>query len=387
MLQYDGQGRVKTHIKSNNDLLNPDSIPLTFKDIIDPRPITITYSFDYDAQDRLVYFRRNQLQAGVDTLQQDEEWKFDLQGTWVEHNFWTIQYGDTSIKNLSVRRIVYRDSAHRVVKIDKLTYSFADKKLVLSESARFGYHLGILDTITTYAVSSGQETFSGKKYAIVYDRYDPIHIDSLLFKSYTEMDATGGITTKTFGYDSLQRMVASLTLSNLGDTVSRSSWVFAPYHTTEMIDDQTTETYFDVTGYERYDEEFSGGSSLGVPANMNTREVVNGEIQHALLEVWDPVTLFYRKDTEYVFGYDAITGIQEDVLENNGFQAYPNPTSGQLFLKNWDKVVQLELISMEGIVTPLPLQAVLQLNVSNGLYLIRASFLDGHSSQTKIDIR
>ena len=111
-------------------------------------------------------------------------------------------------------------------------------------------------------------------------------------------------------------------------------------------------------------------------------------MKHALLEIWDPVTRFYRKDTEYLFYYDEITSTNGgEALAGNGFQAYPNPNTGQLFLKNWDKLMRLNLISVDGLAISLPIQPVLELNVPQGLYMLHARFADGSSMQTKLVIR
>ncbi len=376
-LQYDPEGRIKTHIKTNQGLVNPDSIPPTFQDIIDPRAITITYSFDYDRQNRLVYFRRHQFQEEVGSLQQDEEWNYDAYGMLIAHNFWTIEEGDTTLKNPSTRRTVYRDSTGKVLKIEKYSYSFDDKGLIESEVSEFDYTGKMLDTITFYQVTNGQKIFHDRKYAFSFEKYDPTHPDSMLFASFLETDADNSMSVHTFQYDSTQRMIESLALSESGDTLDHSTWTFAPFEKSEDMNGHVTNTYFDETGYETYEEEFEGGSSLGVPADKNTRLLENGRIQYALLEIWDPVTLFYRKDTEYLFYYDAVTGINPGFLNAPTFEAYPTPTTGELFLKNGEQIVSLELVSIEGHIVSLSPQPLLHLNVPRGLYRLRALFQDG----------
>ena len=385
-LQYDAQGKVKSHVKTNKDLLHPDSIPLTFKDIIDPRAVTIAYSFEYDNHNRLIYFRKKQSQDEVGSFQQDEEWKYDQQGMLVAHLFTTIENGDTVLKNPSSRRTIYRDGTNKVLKIEKFTYFFANKGLVLNEVTEFGYRSRILDTITSYRILDGEKTLVSKKYAILFNKYVPLNTDSLLFESYLE-DIFDRITKHTFRYDDAQRMTESITQSDNGDTLSYSTWTFEALKTTENTDDHITETFFDETGYERYEEEFEGGYSLATPADLNTRKLEDGKMKHALLEIWDPVTRFYRKDTEYFFYYDQTTGTETEMSAKNEFQVYPNPSFGTLFLKNWNELTRLDLISVDGLTFSLPIQPVLQLNVPKGLYLLQALFADGSSKQTKIVIK
>lgn len=386
-LQYDSEGRIKTHVKTNKDFVHPDSIPLTFKDIIDPRAVTISYSFDYDAQNRLVYFRKNQSQDEVGIFQQDEEWKYDQQGMLVAHYFSTIENGDTVLKNPSSRRIVYRDNSNKILKIEKLAFSFADKGLILNEISEFGYRSGILDTITSYRIQNGQKTLASKKYEISFKKYTPLNTDSLLFNSYFEIDASDVITKHIFRYDDEQRMTESITQSADGDTLFYSKWIFETLKIIENTDGIRTETYYDETGYKKYEEQFQGEYSLATPADMNTRRLENGDIKYALLEIWDPVTRFYRKDTEYIFFYDQTTGTDMELLAKNEFQAYPNPNAGTLFLKNWDKLMRLNLISVDGLAFSLPIQPVQELNVSKGLYLLQATFADGSSKQMKIVVK
>lgn len=387
-LQYDAEGRIKTHIKTNKDLLHPDSIPLTFKDIIDPRAVTISYSFDYDTKNRLVYFRRNQSQDEVGSFQQDEEWKYDQYGMLVAHHFWTIENGDTVLKNPSSRLTVYRDNSNNILKIEKFVYSFSAKGLVLNEITEFGYLAGILDTVTSYRVVNGQITLVSKKHEISFKKYTPLNTDSLLLDSYFEIDASNIITKHIFRYDNAQRMTEYVTQSETGDTLSRSNWIFEAFKTTEKSDGIRTETYYDETGYTKYAEQFQGEYSLAVPADMNTRRLEEGKMKHALLEIWDPVTRFYRKDTEYLFYYDEIIATNRgEELAINEFQVYPNPSTGTLFLKNWNELTQMNLISVDGLAYFLPIQPVLQLNVPKGLYLLHALFVDGSSGQTKLVIR
>jgi hypothetical protein len=385
-IQYDSDGRIKNHFKTNKDLLNPDSIPLTFKDIIDPRPVMINYSFDYDLQNRLVYFRKTQSQIEVGSFQQDEEWKYDQYGMLIEHNFWNIENGDTVIKNPSFRRVVYRDKLNQILKIEKFTYSFANKGLILDEILEFGYRFEIQDTITLFRMINGQKTLINKKYDISFYKYSPLNSDSTLFNSFFELDAMNIITKHTFSYDTSERIIESIIQSG-DDTLSYSKWLFEDLKSTENTDGHITETYFDQTGYVKYEEEFEGGFSLAVPADKNTRQLVNGEMKHALLEIWDPVTRFYRKDTEYIYFYNQPTKDDREMLTKDEFQVYPNPTNGQLILKNWNELINLNLTSVDGLAFSLPIQPQQQLNLPKGLYMLHALFADGSSNHTKIVVR
>jgi hypothetical protein len=258
----------------------------------------------------------------------------------------------------------------------------------MNEIIEFGYRSEILDAIASYRMLNGQKTLVSKKYAISFRKHTPLNTDSLLFDSYLEMDASDVITKHIFRYDDVQRMTESVTQSETGDTLSRSTWAFEAFKTTETTDRIRTETYFDETSYVRYEEEFDGEYSLAVPADLNTRRLENGRIQHAMLEIWDPVTRFYRKDTEYVFYDNQVTSInREEELVKNEFQVYPNPSAGQVFLKNWNDITQLNLISVDGLVYSFPIQPVLLLDVPKGLYVLHAQLVDGSSKQTKMEVR
>jgi hypothetical protein len=384
-MEYDSYGRIKTHIKSNSGLLNLDSIPLPFHTIIDLRPVTITYSFSYDTHNRLIYFVRNQYQEEVGVYQQDEEWEYDDKGMLMEHNFWEITSTDTILKNPSTQRTVYRDSAGKVLKIEKQNYSFSNKGLALNESTEFSYRSNLLDTIFIYGENSGTRTLKEKRYNILFQNYDPLNTDSILYHSYTSMDQLGQITGYSFSYDTLERKLRSATTDISNDTLTKSEWVYEPFKTTERRDDYySMETYYDETGYERYREEFDNGYSLAVPADLNTRTIENGRIKNALLEIWDPVTLFYRKDTEYTFDYNKVAGIGIRPKPLREIRVYPNPSAGTIYLENTEDIVRLELISSEGKSTILPVSPILTLNVPTGLYILCTYFRNDSSQRTKI---
>lgn len=383
-IEYDAQGRVQKHVKSNVGLLDLDNIPEPFHGIIDTRPVTITYSFRYDSQNRLSRFSLHNFQEQVATFQRDEEWKYDAQGMEVEHNFWDVSTTDTLLKNPSSKRVIYRDASNRVQRIEKYTFSFADKALVMSGITENKYGPVDLDTVTTYRINEGSEILVEKKYNLSFKKYDPLNTDSLSYTSYTAIDNWGEVTQHTFVYDGLNRKVESLTTTLLQDTVTITDWLYEPLKITETTDRHTVETHYDETGYERYHEEFEDGYSLRMPEDMNTRETEDGEIKRAILEIWDPVARFYRKDTEYTFYHTISTGIEGSTLALKANNIYPNPSTGTLYLENARDMMGVELISSEGTSVPLSVNAVLELEVPKGLYLLSATFRDGSIQRTKI---
>lgn len=385
-MTYDDQGRIKTHVKSNAGLLDLDNIPLPFHTILDLRPVTITYSFKYDGENRLVYFTRNQFQEEVGTYQQDEEWKYDAHGMLTEHNFWEVGISDTILKNPSFRRTIFRDGSNQVHKIEKAAYSFSAKDLVVSEITGFTYRSGFIDTIFTYRVSNGIQSLVDKKYNITFRRYDPLNTDSVLFDAYSRADQTGQVTLHMITYDRDNRKIRSVTTTTAQDTIALTEWTYDLFRTVEETDGYyTLETYHDETGYETYREEFQNGSSLAKPSEYNTRLVEDGKIKHALLEIWDPVTLFYRKDTEYIFEYDVVSGLTNSP-EPKICRVFPNPSRGILHIENTEGITRLELISADGKSVMLPVANVLTPDVPKGIYILCASYQDSFTYRTKIVI-
>ena len=384
-MEYDSYGRITKHIKSNKDLLNPDSIPLTFRDIIDLRAITITYSFKYDHKNRLSRFSRHQYQEEVGIYQQDEEWKYDNYDMLIEHNFWEIRGADTVLKNPSYNRIVFRDAFERVKKIEKYTYSFADKSLQLSEITEFSYKQDV-DTIVFYRFFNGAKFLIEKRFQFTFLKYDPLNTDAVIYASYTSADGDGQVAKHSLLYDGLNRMTSWLSTTVGNDTLTKTEWLYEPFKTTENTHSYSLEVYFDETGYEKYREEFEGGSSLAVPSEKNTRDVRNGEIKNALLEVWDPVTYFYRKDTEYIYKYDRLTGIDPSSELQREIKVYPNPSAGTFYIDKLYGIQKLELVSSDGKSTLLPIASTLTLNAPRGIYILCAFFEDASVQRTKIII-
>jgi len=374
-MAYDPQGRIKTHVKTNVGLL--DSIPLTFQDIIDLRPITITNSFDYDLQDRLAHFVRQRYQEEVGTFQQDEIWKYDDFGMLAQHLFLEVNGTDTLVKNPSMKRVIYRDAFQKVLKIEKYAYSFTDKGLVLTESASFGYAGGVIDTISIFQISNEGQSLKEKRYGLAFYLYNDRNTDSLLLVSYTSKDAAGGLTQHGMAYDNSGRILHHQINDSTGANITQTNWKYDTLKITESTDGHyRLEVYTDETGYERYREEFENDHSLAVPADLNTRTLKNGRIEHALLEIWDPVTLFYRKDTEYFYSYDDVTALPPTYSSTKRIQVYPNPSTGTIHLPDISDIERLELVSAEGRTEALPLALTLELDVPKGIYLLRMAMKD-----------
>lgn len=382
-MSYDPQGRIKTHVKTNVGLL--DSIPLTFQGIIDTRPMTITYSFEYNERGQYTHFVRHQFQEEVGTFQQDEIRQYDSYGMLTRQLFQEVNGTDTVVKNPSTKRIIYRDASHKVTHIEKYTFSFADKGLILSEITSFGYLTDKIDTISVFQIGSSGPTLKGKKYGLMFQSYHDLNTDSLLFLSYSMADVVGDVTKHAFSYDTANRMLHHAILDSTGAFIAQSNWSYEPFKTTESTSGRyRLEVYTDETGYERYREEFQNDYSLAVPADMNTRTVENGRIQHALSEVWDPVTLFYRKDTEYFYSYGDMTGLLTRPALNNRLSVYPNPSSGTIHLPESVDIERLEICSVEGKVSTLTPNVTIQLDLPKGIYLLNAWRKDGSYQSMKL---
>lgn len=389
VIEYDALGRVKTHAKSNVGLVDPEDIPPTFAGIIDPRPVTITYLFTYYGnENRLTRFTRHQYQKDVGTLQQDEEWIYDDFGMLTEHNFWEVQLNDTVLKNPSSRRAVYRDPSGKVEKIEKYTYSYLDGDLIVSELTLFSYDSGLIDSVATYRITNGTRKLHEKRFNLSFERYDPFNTDSLLYASFTAVNQAGDTSLNSIHFDEFNRELLALTTTLDEDTISITEWAYEPGKTTRTNDKYyVLEIYYDETGYETYREEFEGGNSLAVPADFNTRAIEDGKIAHALLEIWDPVALFYRKDTEYIYDVDITTNLAFSDPALTRKEIFPNPTRGTVFLPEFDRIERLELISLHGTVIQPSVNEKINLDLPNGIYMLYTFYKDGSFQTSKLVIR
>lgn len=388
-IEYDALGRVKTHTKSNAGLVDPEDIPPTFDGIIDPRPVTITYLFSYYAsQNRLARFTRHQYQEKVGAFQQDEEWIFDDFGMLSEHNFREVQLTDTVLKNPSSRRAIYRDPSGKVEKIEKYTYSYLDAGLILTELTLFSYDSDLIDSVATYRVANGARKLQEKKFNLSFQRHDPFNTDSVLYSSFTAVNQAGDTSVNSISYDHFNRPLLALKTSLDEDTIAITEWLYESGKTTQTTDGfYVLEIYYDETGYEIYREEFAGGNSLAVPADFNTRTIEGGKIAHALFEIWDPVALFYRKDTEYLYDADILTNYSFSKPTLTRKEIFPNPTTGTVFLPDVDRIESLELISLHGSVIPLPVSGEIHLDLPNGIYMVYIFYKDGSGQTSKLIIR
>lgn len=382
---YDSLGRIRKHVKSNVGLL--DNISPTFQNIIDKRPVTITYTFEYDTLGRLVYFTRTQYQQDVGEFSQDEEWKYDAFGTLVQHNFWELVAGVKTIKNLSSRRTIYRNERGQLTQVDKYSYSFAAKKLVLTETIKYGYKATLVDTIAVFQVSNGNTSRKEVKYGLSFRKYNDVNPDSVLLESYYLIDSQNDTTLCNLKYDPQNRKIASTTLKLNKDTVTFSTWEYMPFSMIERTDGfYRLEVYWDETGYERYREEFENDYSLGVPLDLNTRLVEDGKILNALYQVWDPVMLFYRKDTEYVFFYDLPAGLDK-IFYTKSVLVYPNPSAGVVYIPQHDEVEEMTLQSIDGRSWKISPSSRLVLDQPKGLYVFVCNMKDGSVRKTKVTLQ
>ena len=92
----------------------------------------------------------------------------------VQHNFWDITNTDTVLKNPSHRRVVFRDSLGQVIRIEKFTYSFAERGLILTEITEAFYTGGIMDTVFVFKLNNGAMSLHQKMYDLEFERYDPL---------------------------------------------------------------------------------------------------------------------------------------------------------------------------------------------------------------------
>ncbi len=382
-IEYDSLGRVKKHVKTNVGLM--DDIPLTFINIIDPRPVTITCSFEYDIHNRLTYFIRNQYQEEVGEWRQDEEWLYDRYHTLVEHNFREVSEEQKIIKNPSVRWRYGRKENGQVKRIEKLTYSFADRGLVLSEITEFGYRQNRLDTISVYQVLNERTILKEKRVDLSFQRYNDTNPDSMLLGAFYRISATGDTTFQSVMYDDQNRRLAALTTGVAGDTIAHTEWQYEEFSVTETSNGAySREIYYDETGYERYREEFQNGYSLAVPADFHTRVLDNGRMQTALYEIWDPVTYFYRKDTEYLYFYDLITSLPQNTFMSDAIMVFPNPCSGTFYLDKPDDVAEISLYSTDGKTRELPVSFAITPECPKGIYLLVIKKRDNSVQRTRI---
>lgn len=368
-IEYDSLGRVSKHVKTNKGLL--DDIPPIFVNIIDPRPVTITNMFEYDTRQRMTYFIRNQYQEEVGEWRQDEEWLYDSYHALVEHNFWEVSRDQKIIKNPSVRWQYDRTENGQIRRIEKQTYSFADRGLVLSEISVLGYRQNKLDTLSVYQMLNGRATFKEKKFDLRFQRYHDTNQDSMLLREFYHINAAGDTTFHSIKYDELIRKLAEYTTSMTGDTLVRTEWQYEEYAVIETRNDTyRREIYYDETGYERYREEFQNGYSLAVPADLHTRILEDGRMQSALYEIWDPVTYYYRKDTEHLYFYDLITSLPQNKSLSDAIRVFPNPSSGTFYLDKPDDVVAVSLYSTDGKIMELPVSFVITPECPKGIYLL-----------------
>ncbi|GAL85861.1 hypothetical protein CHU_3267 [Sporocytophaga myxococcoides] len=383
-IEYDFMGRVKKHIKTNEGLL--DDVPLIFQTIIDDRPVTITCTFDYDGSNRLVYFVRNQYQEEVGEWRQDEEWIYDKYGALKEHNFWDVSEGQRIIKNPSVRWNYLRNNGGQVIRVEKQTYSFNVGNLTVSEITHYGYKQNVLDTVSVYRVLNGNNSLREKRFQLNFHRYHDLTPDSVLLSSYIRVSSSGDTTLQTITYDGHDRKLTSFSLGTSGDTIARTIWEYDEFsvkQTSNNID--RLEVYYDETGYERYREEFQNDFSLAVPADLNTRGLENGKMTSALREIWDPVTYFYRKDTEYLYFYD-ITSIPQKNAVIDKIAVYPNPGSGTFYLDRPNDISQLFLYAMDGKGWTFVPDACIISECSAGIYLLVIKLNDGSVEKTRLII-
>ncbi len=383
-IEYDSKGRVKKHIKTNEGLL--DDVPLIFQTIIDPRPVTITCTFEYDGNNRLVYFVRNQHQEEVGDWRQDEEWIYDTYGALKEHNFWEVSEGQRIIKNPSVRWNYQRNNNGQVVRVEKQTYAFSVGNLTLSEITQYGYKQNVLDTISVYRVLNGNNSLKEKRFQLSFHRYHDLNPDSILLSSYISVASSGDTTFQTITYDGHDRKLTSYSVGTSGDTIARTIYEYDEFsvkETSNHID--RLEVYYDETGYERYREEFQNGFSLAVPADLHTRVLENGKMISALREIWDPVTYFYRKDTEYLYSYD-VTSILQSNYSRDKIAVYPNPSSGTFYLDRPNEVSQLSLYAIDGKVWNFAPGASVTSECSPGIYLLVIKLNEGSVEKTRLVI-
>lgn len=383
-IEYDSKGRVKKHIKTNEGLL--DDVPLIFQSIIDPRPVTITCTFEYDGSNRLVYFVRNQYQEEVGDWRQDEEWIYDSYGVLKEHNFWDVSEGQWIIKNPSVRWNYQRNNKGQVVRAEKQTFSFNVGDLAISEITHYGYRQDVLDTISVYRVLNGTNSLREKRYQLSFHRYHDLNPDSILLSSYISVASSGDTILQTITYDGHDRKLTSYSVGTSGDTIARTIYEYDEFSVKETFNHiDRLEVYYDETGYERYREEFQNGFSLAVPADLYTRVLENGKMISALREIWDPVTYFYRKDTEYLYFYD-ITSIPQRNLLRDKITVYPNPGSGTFYLDRLNDISQLSLYTMDGKVWNFAPGASIKSECSAGIYLLVIKLNDGSVEKTRLVI-
>ena len=382
-IEYDSLDRVRKHVKTNTGLL--DDIPLTFINIIDPRPVTITCLFEYDSHKRLIHFIRNQYQEEVGEWRQDEEWLYDRYHTLVEHNFWEVSEEQKIIKNPSVRWRYDREANGQVKRIEKLTYSFGDRGLVLSEITELGYRQNVLDTISIYQVLNERITLREKRVDLRFHQYNDTNPDSMLLRSYYRVDVAGDTTLQSVIYDDQNRRLEALTRGVSGDTITHTEWQYEELALIETVNKlYTREIYYDETGYECYREEFQNGYSLAVPADFHTRTLDNGRMQTALYEIWDPVTYFYRKDTEYLYFYDPVTSLPQNAFLSDAIMVFPNPSSGTFYLDKPDDVAEISLYSTDGKISELPVSYAITPECPKGIYLLVIKKRDNSVQKTRI---
>lgn len=381
-LTYTPQGKIATHTESN------EGISTWFQ--------TFRYRFSYDAAGRLIYYWSEQYSSFNNTFtsQWEEQWVYDDFGMLVEYNNWSVSSGTKYIGADSWKRKITREQgSNRVLTTATRKYSTFNKDFELSDSLEFKYKAGKLDTLRFYksnATWGGRMDLDETRYNLDLRVENYTNTDSIKYNSFTYDDWYPTTRTREFGYDASGRLISDITKSQDG---TKESEVAITYETGKVttINNGTEKTvsYIDQTGLEYKREVYSwsnGSWSLGSPYYwLKTRTFAENKLSEELVQSYSASTSTYEKESRFVYTYENSLGLSEEAKRLDVSVA-PNPTTGNIVIRNSEKLSAISLIKMDGTSRTIAVSPSVLLDENPGCYLLRLTGNEGSHADYKIVI-
>lgn len=390
-LTYNANGQVLTHIKSSEGLY--DTILPLFKNFIEPES-KIEYNFRYDSQNRLTYFsKRKMLKNSTDTtLKIDEGWSYDNFNMLTARSYWEWDTSQKNLSNPSYQRNILRNAQNKVLKIEKLTYNFNTKGLVLNEIVEYNYNsVGIIDTVYWFQKNNnGVMAFKEKWFNFIHFKYNDINTDSLLLTSYTVQDSKNQYFTVNQQFDTQFRQLFYRKNDIYNISLLKKEWIYEINRKTLIIDDLNKyETNYDESGDFTYQENFTQYDndwvSDEVPLEVIERTFDSNKTLFAHVKLWDQDQPFYRKKADFEYVYDQVSSLNSDLTQNNLFQVFPNPSfDGFIRITNAQNIESIIVFNLENQQSEVITNYTNQLNFNSGNYIIKLNSKDGSSNFKKV---
>ncbi|ABG60506.1 T9SS type A sorting domain-containing protein [Cytophaga hutchinsonii] len=386
---YNSDGKLTEHIETGKDITEMYQ--------------TFRYRFQYDTEGRLSYYWNEQETLSGYKSQYEQQWLYDSHGMITDVNIWSVVNDTKYLIPNSYKRLISRDGEDKVLKIEKYIYGVVikdgeyEEKYILETISTFKYtDINTLDSIIVYRstdlTNGGTMALDSKRYNFDFRNYNVLNTDLITYDSYETSNYNDEKTKLLNTYD-LEGRLTSQKITNLNDIIiSKTAWIYELDKVTATGMYEKKIDYIDASGRNRKTETYSFNGTdweLLYPANMqNIRMFQDGKIVSDLLEnYYDSETGMYKNDTRFDYEYSLTAGILNQKA-SDVILLYPNPSTGIVYLKDYQKIQKLSVSSISGTPVIVPVQEQVDLSgFSAGIYIVTAEYADKRLSIQRLILK